>query len=169
MPSVSQTLLKREGPLVVDRADPRPPACFESRRGFERGFVRVLLEAADAVLEDGEHQRLLAGQVAVAAVAPMELLGQHDLGREELREDLGIARARSGIARIGDLIECGCGFGRQVLRHRLVPSGAGMASASDGPASARRRATPSVRCDDRRVRVRKRWRETAALAAKSDT
>jgi hypothetical protein len=52
----------------------------------------------------------------------LQLIRQDDLGCEELRQDLGIARARSGIARVGYLFECGSGFGCEVLRHVCPPA-----------------------------------------------
>src|SRR5205823_3883062 len=50
---------------------------------------QVLLEAADTILEDGQHEGLLARRLAVAAGALEELLGEHDVGREEVDETLG--------------------------------------------------------------------------------
>ena len=93
----------------------------------------MFLEATDAVLEDGEHERLLAGDVAVGADALDELLGQDDVGGEQVGERFGIAiagrldgRSRLALHLHGRRVPC-------VSLQHATPSAGAFANATHAP------------------------------------
>src|SRR6266403_626032 len=92
-------VVEGERPVPIQRAYPALRLPRQHARPRARR-PKILLEAADRVLEDGEHERLLGREVAVASRAVEELLRQDDVRSEDVAQTVAYREAPCCVAGI---------------------------------------------------------------------